>query len=129
MKFNKIMAGFISASLFCLMFAAVSFAGDDNKEIKHHVDFSDNFYVNNTMVKKGRYEVKFDPATNQISILDGNKVLASASASVEMLDKKSEFTTQDFMTTDKGMVLKSVKFQGDKRQIMILSPNGSADQE
>jgi len=57
------------------------------KENKKHVTFADPVMVNGTLVKAGTYEVAFDDQTGQLTIFKGKKMLATASAKLEKLEK------------------------------------------
>lgn len=111
-------------SLLCLLFVGIASAKD--KALKATLTFEQNTFVNETLIKKGTYEVNFDVNSDEISILDGKHVLASAKATIETRGKKSEQTEMILHTTDKGMVLEGVVFHGDARNIMISTPNNSA---
>ena len=45
--------------------------------------FGTDFWVGNTLVKKGTYKVSFDDQTNEISIIDKTTVLAKVPAQVK----------------------------------------------
>jgi hypothetical protein len=53
------------------------------KEMKKEVTFAQPVMVNGTVVKKGSYEAVFNDQTNQLSIVKGRKVVASAPAQLE----------------------------------------------
>jgi hypothetical protein len=53
------------------------------KTTRKQVTFGEPVTVNGTLVKSGTYEVAFDDQTNQLSIVTGRKVIASAEARVE----------------------------------------------
>ena len=111
-------------SLLCLLFVGITSAKD--KQLKASLTFEQDTLVNDTLVKKGTYEAKFDVNSDELSILAGKHVLASAKATIETRGKKSEQTEMILHTTDKGMVLEGVVFHGDARNIMISTPNNSA---
>jgi hypothetical protein len=91
---------------------------------KHKVTFENDVKVNNTVVKKGTYEVRFDDATGQFSILDGKKVVAQTTAKFEARTKKaSDFQLRSSGTGD-DVQLVGVTFGGSDKDI-VLSNSGA----
>ncbi len=65
---------------------------------KHKVTFEKDLKVNNTVVKKGTYDVKFDDQTGQFSVLKGSKVVVQTKARLEPRSKKAN----DFLIRSSG---------------------------
>jgi len=86
--------------------------------------FPDDVMVNGTLVKAGDYEVKFDEATNELSIIKNGKVKAKTPAHVEARSDKAKNTA--LRTVDKGgkTELLGVTFSGWTRDVIVGS-NGS----
>ena len=92
---------------------------------KHKVTFEEDIKVNDTLVKRGTYEVKFDDETNQLSILKNGKVVAQAMARIESRNKKAN----DFQlrSTNSGaeQQLTGVTFDGSDKDIVITTGGAS----
>src|SRR5260370_9975461 len=56
---------------------------------KHKVTFDNDVKVNNTVVKKGTYEVKFDDQSGQFSVFNDNKVVVQTTPRLEPLSTKA----------------------------------------
>src|SRR5882757_7462187 len=57
---------------------------------KEKVSFPTNIKVNGTVVNKGDYELKFDEATKEISIVKDGKVIAKAATSSAKRERKAK---------------------------------------
>ena len=64
----------------CALTNAVALAGD---AITKRVTFRENVMVGDTLVKKGNYKVSFDEQTNELTIRNGDKVIAKSAARLE----------------------------------------------
>jgi hypothetical protein len=62
------------------------------------VTFKTNVKVGETLVKKGTYKAKFDDQTNELTILDGKKIIVKAAASLK--DLQSSTSLEAMYTTD-----------------------------
>jgi hypothetical protein len=62
------------------------------------VTFKTNVKVGETLVKKGTYKAKFDDQTNELTILDGKKIIAKAAASLK--DLQSSTSLEAMYTTN-----------------------------
>ncbi len=112
----------ISAML--LMGVMTAFA--DGKNLKDSITIAKEVVVNDTKLKPGAYEVKFDPETNEFSILKGSRVITTFKASVKGGEKIVRKTETYFSVTDKGLALTKLVFKGDERAILLDNSNGSA---
>jgi hypothetical protein len=93
---------------------------------KQRMTFNNDVKVNDTVVKKGQYEVKFDDETGQLSIVKNGKVVAQAMAKLEPRAKKAgEFQIRSSGIED-GSQLLGVTFGGSEQDVVI-SKNGSAN--
>ena len=91
---------------------------------KHKVTFESDIKVNNTVVKKGTYEVRFDDQTGQFSIMDGKKVVAETTAKLEARTKKAgDFQLRSSGTGDDAQLV-GVTFGGSDKDV-VLSSNGA----
>lgn len=92
------------------------------KENKKQVTFDDPVTVNGTLVKAGSYNVVFDDATGQLSIFKGKKVLATAPAQLEKLekDKGQVYSVSGGNgTSDEAKVLTSVTLKNGYRARLV----------
>ena len=91
---------------------------------KHRVTFVSDIKVNNTLVKKGSYDVKFDDQTGQLSISKNGKVVAQAMGRLEDRTKKAN----DFQLRSSGsgdsLQLIGMTFGGQNKDV-IISNNGA----
>ncbi|MCA1817736.1 MAG: hypothetical protein LC746_15340 [Acidobacteria bacterium] len=113
------MSRFISRALAIMIISALAgltaFAAGKSERI----NFSDDFQLGGTAVKKGTYKVTFDEATGELSIAKGDKVIAKAKAHAEPL-KEASAHTKFSMTTENGVqVLHSVTYSGDDQTIVV----------
>lgn len=92
---------------------------------KHKVTFGEDIKVNDTLVKKGSYEVKFDDETGQLSIVKNGKVVAQAMARVEPRAKKAnDFQLRSTSSGDEQQ-LTGVTFGGSDKDIVITNSGAS----
>lgn len=91
---------------------------------KHKVTFEKDLKVNNTVVKKGTYDVKFDDQTGQFSVLKDSKVVVQTTARLEPRSKKSNgFLIRSTGDGSEAQLL-GVTFGGSDKDIVI-SNNGA----
>ncbi|HLN99148.1 MAG TPA: hypothetical protein VK208_11860 [Pyrinomonadaceae bacterium] len=86
------------------------------------VTFESNIKVNGTMVPKGKYDLKFDEKTGELSIVKDSKVIARAATTAEKRQRKA----RDFVLRSTGsgadLQLTGVTFAGSDQNLLI---NGS----
>jgi hypothetical protein len=91
---------------------------------QREVTFTSDIKVNNTLVKKGTYDVKFDDQTGQLSISKRGKVVAQAMGRLEDRTKKAN----DFQLRSSGsgdsLQLLGITFGGQNKDV-IISNNGA----
>jgi len=89
------------------------------KNLKEHFTFENDVRINNTVVKKGRYLVEFNAQSGEMSILDGEKVLARAKATVKVNDKK--FRDDALLTTNtpEGSKVVGMRLGGQREELTI----------
>jgi hypothetical protein len=75
--------------------------------------------VNDTVVKKGTYQVKFDDETGQLSILQHGKTVAQATTKIEARAKKAnDFVLRSINNGDEKQLI-GVTFGGSDKDVMI----------
>ncbi|HEX6730439.1 MAG TPA: hypothetical protein VF074_10530 [Pyrinomonadaceae bacterium] len=91
---------------------------------KEKVNLVNDIKINNTLVKKGTYEIKFDDQTGQLSVSKNGKVVAQAMGRLESREKKaSEFLMRSTGSGDSSQLL-GVTFGGQTKDV-IISNNGA----
>lgn len=109
-----------------LMVSALTSVVAFAKVQKHKVTFDSDIKVNDTLVKKGTYEIKFDDESGQLSIIKNGKVVAEAAARVEPRSKKAgDFQLRSTTSGDETQLI-GVTFGGSDRDVMIGASGSSA---
>lgn len=89
-------------------------------EIKEKkVEFNRDVVVNGTVVKKGKYTLKFDDQTNEMTILKGDKVIAKSNARKGLRSVKAATTEIMVVRKDNDSVLKGIILAGDQETILL----------
>lgn len=84
----------------------------------HQVKFEKDVKVNNTVIKKGTYDIKFDDQSGQLSVVKNGKVLATAMTRLEPRSKKaSEFQVRSSNGDDAQLL--GVTFDGWDKDVLI----------
>ena len=107
------MKSIVNRMVAVLMVAALTSVVAFAKVHKHTVTFDSDIKVNDTLVKKGTYQVKFDDESGQLSIIQNGKTIAQSMTRIESRTKKAN----DF-------VLRSVT-NGDEKQMIGVTFGGS----
>jgi hypothetical protein len=86
---------------------------------KHKVTFDSDIKINNTLVKKGTYDVKFDDEAGQFTVSKNGKVVVQTVAKLEQRDKKaSDFRLRSTSNGDDTQLL-GVTFDGQDKEVVI----------
>jgi len=92
---------------------------------KEKVTFENDIKVNNTLVKKGTYELQFNDETGQLAITKNGKTVAEAMAKVESRAKKaSDFQLRSTVNGNETQLI-GVTFGGSDKDI-VLSNSGAS---
>ncbi len=110
----------MALTLCCAVALAATVEAKDRSKT---INFTENVLVNNTMIEKGAYRIKFDADTNQVAVMKGGQVVATAKAEVRMTDKKAPYNSVSFSSSERGKILTGITFEGDKRLILIGEPS------
>jgi hypothetical protein len=86
---------------------------------KQKMTFSNDVKLNDTLIKKGSYDVKFDDETGQLSIVKNGKVVAQAQAKLEARAKKAADFQIRSVGTEDGAELLGVTFGGSTQDVVI----------
>lgn len=111
------------ALIVCGLLTPVALADVKTKDVTFEVDVK----VGDTLVKKGDYRVKFDDSTNELTILDGKKVIAKTQARLEEQKSTSRYPTKYKTVSDgAGNVMLSSVNMGGKFAIIGLDKTAGA---
>jgi hypothetical protein len=118
------MKSILSRFVVVLVVGALSSVVALAKVHKEKVNLVSNIKINNTLVKKGTYEVKFDDQTGQLSVSKNGKVVAQAMGRLESREKKAnDFQLRSSGSGDSSQLL-GVTFGGQDKDV-IISNNGA----
>ena len=110
----------IFVALVITALAAISaMAGDKGKVEKKTVTFSDDTMVNGTLVKKGDYDVKYDDASGELSVIKNGKVIAKTTAHYEARSDKAKSTALRTVDAGGNVALKGVTFGGSDQDVIV----------
>ena len=119
------MKSIVNRVIVVLMVGALTSVVALAKVHKHTVTFENDTKVNGTVVEKGTYDLKFDDATGQLSIVKNGKTIAQAMTKLEPRSKKAA----DFQIRSTGAgsdaQLLGVTFGGWDKDVVI-SNNGAS---
>jgi len=108
-----------------LMVGALMSVAAFAKVHKQTVKFDSDMKVNDTLVKKGTYQVKFDDETGQLSIIKDGKTVAQAMTRLETRTKKaSEFVLRSQGNGDEKQLI-GVTFGGSDKDVLISNTGAS----
>src|SRR5215831_16385546 len=74
------------------------------------VTFTNNVTLGGATIKAGTYKVQFDYKTNELSIINGNKALATATGRVDFFFNDTATTEVETSSRDNTNVVTSVTF-------------------
>jgi hypothetical protein len=124
---KKLASGFTSLSLLCLL--STGALADHTKDLKENITINNTVYVNGVKVKPGRYKVRYDGATHNMSLERGGDVVVTAKASVVVNTDKFE---QDALLTrgsEDSMQLTGIRLGGQHEEIQIDAVASSSDSD
>ena len=113
------MKSIVNRMVVVLMVGALTSVVAFAKVHRHTVTFDTDIKVNDTLVKKGTYQVKFDDETGQLSIIQNGKTVAQAMTRIETRAKKaSDFVLRSQVNGDETQ-LTGVTFGGSDKNVLI----------
>jgi len=119
------MKSIVNRVVVVVMIGALTCVAAFAKTQKHKITFENDTKVNGTLVKKGTYDLKFDDATNQLSIVKNGKVVAQAMAKLEPREKKAaDFQVRSSGSGDDAQLV-GVTFGGSTQDVVIAN-NGAS---
>ena len=103
------------------LMSVVAFA----KVHKHTVTFDSDIKVNDTLVKKGTYQVKFDDETGQLSIIQNGKTVAQSMTRIETRSKKANDFVLRSVTNGEEKQMIGVTFGGSDKDVLLSNSGAS----
>ena len=118
------MKSIVNRMVAVLMVAALTSVVAFAKVHKHTVTFDSDIKVNDTLVKKGTYQVKFDDESGQLSIIQNGKTIAQSMTRIESRAKKAnDFVLRSVTNGDEKQMI-GVTFGGSDKDVLL--SNGGA---
>lgn len=90
------------------------------------VNLNENLMVGETLLEKGEYRMKFDANSNELHVEKDGKLVKSIKARVVENERKSSYHALETRMGDRGKMLVGVKFEGDRRTILVGEQGGGA---
>ena len=118
------MKSIVNRIVVVIMVGALASVAAFAKTHKHRVTFDNDIKVNGTLVKKGSYDVKFDDASGQLSIIKNGKTVAQTMAKLEARAKKANGFQLRSVGAGEETELTGLTFGGSDKDVVIT--NGSA---
>ena len=118
------MKSIVNRIVVVIMVGALASVAAFAKTHKHRVTFENDIKVNGTLVKKGSYDVKFDDATGQLSIIKNGKTVAQTMAKLEARAKKANGFQLRSVGTGDETEMTGLTFGGSDKDVVIT--NGGA---
>lgn len=120
------MKSIVNRMVAVLMVGALTSVVAFAKVHKHTVTFDSDIKVNDTLVKKGTYQVKFDDETGQLSILQNGKTVAQSMTRIETRSKKAnDFVLRSVTNGDEKQMI-GVTFGGSDKDVLLSNTGASS---
>lgn len=102
----------------CALATGTALAG---KIKKAQITLSTDVTLSGTLVKAGKYDIRFNEESGELSLLKNGNVQAKASARLEARTRKAESTEIRTRQTGNVMELIGVAFEGSKQDVIVSS--------
>src|SRR5205085_735731 len=109
---------FICAAL-AMALAALSVGTASAKVKTRRLTFGSDFWLGDTLVKKGTYNVSYDDKTNEVSIADKQNTIAKAPARAEKREHEASVWDVTLAPKGDGQALVRLAFPGDKQALVV----------
>src|SRR5688572_33059945 len=113
------MKSIVNRIVVVIMVGALASVAAFAKTHKHRVTFENDIKVNGTLGKKGNYDVKFDDATGQLSIIKNGKTVAQTMAKLEARAKKANGFQLRSIGNDDEAELVGLAFGGSDKELVV----------
>lgn len=118
------MSSFVMGLMMAALLVTASFA--QGKSRSGNFTLSDSLLVGETVVEKGQYRVKYDAETSELQILRDGEIVKTIKARVQEGDRKATYHAMETRQGEKGRMLVSVMFEGDRRTFLVDQTSGSS---
>jgi hypothetical protein len=115
---KRLTTSLVAACVLCLLSIGVR-ADDNDKMLKEHFEFKSAVWLGDTKIEAGRYLVKYNTETGTVKVMQGDKVIAKAKATVTMNEKDFDSDALLTKSTSKGEQLTGLRLGGQKEEITI----------
>lgn len=97
------------------------------KNLNERVTFREPVWVNTTLIEPGQYVVTYDAQTGDMSIIDGNKLIVTAKATIKTYG--NPFARGVILTspTPEGRKLAGIRLAGQREEIFITDLTAEID--
>ena len=113
------MKSIVNRMVVVLMVAALTSVVAFAKVRKQTVTFDTDIKVNDTLIKKGTYQVKYDDETGQLSILQNGKTVVQATTRLEDRVKKANDFVLRSVTNGEEKQMIGVTFGGTDKDVLL----------
>jgi hypothetical protein len=113
------MKSVVSRIVVALLLVTITGGAAFAKSQRTTVTFAVDTKVNETLVKRGRYEVIFNEERGELSILKGRKVIAKGTARLEMRESKARATELNTVKDDNETTFVSIAFDGSDQRVVL----------
>jgi hypothetical protein len=111
----KTYASRLALALMLCALAVTAAAQGKTRSVTFHSDLT----INNVVIKKGDYRVRFDEQAGELTILKGKEVLAKTKAHREKRARKAPATAVAVIPKEQGRLLHSITFLGADHDIVV----------
>lgn len=115
---KRVALSLMAVCALCLLSLGVR-ADDHDKMLKEKFESKSEVWIGDTKVEKGMYLVKYNTETGTMKVMQGDKVIAKAKATVMMNEKDFDSDALLTKTTSKGEQLIGLRLGGQKEELTI----------
>ena len=113
------MRKFIVCAALALSLAAASVGTASAKVKAKKLTFGSDFWVGNTLVKKGTYKVAYDDQNGEVTISDKETTLAKTTVRAEKRERGKAGWDVILSPMGDGLSLVSIAFPGDAQMLVV----------
>lgn len=99
------------------------------KNKQKEVTLTEDLWVSDHLLKRGKYQFKFDAANSLLTIWRDGKSVAGVRVNVTMEERKAVHNSLSTTETPKGRALMAITFAGDNRRLTFEEPAAEATDE
>ena len=102
-----------------LALSALSVGTASAKVKTKKLTFGSDFWLGDTLVKRGTYNVSYDDKTNEVTIADKQATIARATARAEKRDRVAHVWDVTLAPKGDGVALVRLAFPGDRQSLVF----------